>query len=210
MKNDHSPTTPVSGRRGRGPILRFSPTAWAKLVYFRDRHDAEVTGLGVPSEDDSLSIIAVELLRQRSSGVSAVFDDRAVAEFFARQFLEIREGMSPERISRVWVHTHPYDSALPSMADEEAFQRVLGTADWAVLFVLAREGPSYASLRFHVGPGGAVRIPSCVDYSRPFAASDRAAWEQEYQASVELCPPILGDSPAPWFPSGDEEEAIDW
>jgi len=207
MKNNHSPTSSVSGRPRRRPILRFSPTAWAKLVFFRDRHDAEITGLGIPSEDDPLSIVAVELIRQRSSGVSSVFDDRAVAEFFARQFLQIREGMSPERISRVWVHTHPYDSALPTAADEEAFLRVLGTADWAVLFVLAREGPSYASLRFHVGPGGAVPIPACVDYRRPFAASDRAAWEQEYQASVELCPPVLGDSPAPWFPSAEEEAA---
>ena len=76
-------------------------------------------------------------------------------------------------------------------------------------FILAREGQSYASLRFHVGPGGTVPIPACVDYSRPFAASDRAAWEQQYLAGVELCPPILNDSPAPWFPSA-EEDAIDW
>ena len=73
----------------------------------------------------------------------------------------------------------------------------------------ARGDQSYASLRFHVGPGGTVPIPVCVDYSRPFAASDRAAWERQYQASVELRPPILGDSPAPWFPSAEEDD-IDW
>ena len=28
------------------PVLRFSPTAWAKLLYFRDRQDAEVTRAG--------------------------------------------------------------------------------------------------------------------------------------------------------------------
>ena len=73
----------------------------------------------------------------------------------------------------------------------------------------ARGDQSYASLRFHVGSGGTVPITMCVKYSRPFAASDRAAWEQEYQGRGELCPPILGDSPAPWFPSA-EEDAIDW
>ena len=29
------------------PVLRFSPTAWAKLLYFRDRSDTEVGGFGV-------------------------------------------------------------------------------------------------------------------------------------------------------------------
>ena len=74
------------------------------------------------------------------------------------------------------------------MAEEETFLRVLGTADWAVMFILAREGQSYASLRFHVGPGGTVPIPVCVDYSRPFAARDRAAWEEEYLASASSSP----------------------
>ena len=95
------------------------------------------------------------------------------------------------------------------MADDETFLRIFGTADWAVMFILAREGQSYASLRFHVGPGGTVPIPACVDYSRPFAASDRAAWEREYRGNVELCPPILGDARAPWFPQA-EEETTDW
>ena len=40
------------------------------------------------------------------------------------------------------------------MTDEETFARVFGRTDWAVMFILARQGQSYARLRFHVGPGG--------------------------------------------------------
>ena len=113
MTNEQSPTLAVPGRRPRRPALRFSPTAWAKLVYFRDRSDAEIGGLGIAAVDDLLTVVDVELVRQRATGVSAVSADRAVAEFFARQVTRIREGMSPEQITRVWVHTHPYDSPLP-------------------------------------------------------------------------------------------------
>ena len=29
-----------------------------------------------------------------------------------------------------------------------------------------------------------MTIPTCVDYSRPFGASDAACWEEEYQSNV--------------------------
>ena len=34
------------------------------------------------------------------------------------------------------------------------------------------------------GPGGEMVVPVDVDYSQSFAASEKAAWEDEYQASV--------------------------
>jgi hypothetical protein len=52
------------------------------------------------------------------------------------------------------------------------------------MFILAREGQSYARLRFNVGPGGAMKISVDVDYGRHFAGCDRDAWEQEYLANV--------------------------
>ena len=53
------------------------------------------------------------------------------------------------------------------------------------MFVLARDGKSYARLRFNVGPGGQVVIPVEVDYSLPFGASDHGAWEAEYKANIK-------------------------
>jgi len=73
---------------------------------------------------------------------------------------------------------------MPSITDEQTFLRVFGSCHWAVLFILARSGRTYARLRFNVGPGGQVIIPVEVDYRRPFEASDHQAWEAEYQACV--------------------------
>jgi hypothetical protein len=77
------------------------------------------------------------------------------------------------------------------MTDEETFARVFGRTDWAVMFILARQGQSYARLRFHVGPGGDLDLPVCVDYTRPFAASDHAAWKQQYATCVEAIDPLF-------------------
>ena len=62
-------------------------------------------------------------------------------------------GLPPERFARIWVHTHPGKSPHPSITDEETFQRCFGNSDWAVMFILARGGQSYARLRLNAGPG---------------------------------------------------------
>ena len=38
------------------PSLRFSPTAWAKLLYLRDLGDTEVGGFGISAADDLLYV----------------------------------------------------------------------------------------------------------------------------------------------------------
>ena len=52
------------------------------------------------------------------------------------------------------------------------------------MFIVAREGQTYARLRFNVGPGGEMEIPVEVDYSRHFLGCDMDAWEQEFLANV--------------------------
>ena len=85
----------------------------------------------------------------------------------------------------MWLHTHPGNCPQPSLTDEETFDRVFGRADWAVMFILAREGQTHARLRFNVGPGGATELLVEVDYRRPFTGCDFEAWEQEYLAKVQ-------------------------
>ena len=113
--------------------------------------------------------------------MTVAFEDEAVADFFDRQ---VDRGLQPEQFARIWVHTHPGDCPEPSLTDERTFDRAFGKSNWAVMFILARGGRSYARLRFNVGPGGAMRMPTQVDYSRPFSGSDVVAWEAEYQANV--------------------------
>lgn len=163
--------------------LRFSPTAWAKLLYLRDAGGTEVGGFGISAEEDLLRVEDVGLVRQTCDIAAVAFDDQSVADYFDRQ---VDAGRSVSRVSRIWVHTHPGSCAQPSSKDQETFARVFGKTEWAVLFILARGGQCYARLEFHVGPGGSVLLPVEVDYSHPFPASNQAAWWEEYLENVRV------------------------
>jgi proteasome lid subunit RPN8/RPN11 len=172
-------------RRLRTPTqpqaLRFSPYAWAKLLFLRDLGETEVGGFGLSAEDDLLLVEDVRLIGQQTTIVSVEFDDEAVADFFDEQ---VDCGLPPERFFRLWLHTHPGDSAAPSSTDEETFERVFGRCDWAVMAILAAEGQTYARLRFSAGPGGQIEIPVEIDYARSFSAADPDGWQREYKRCV--------------------------
>ena len=131
----------------RSPSLRLNPTAWAKLLYLRDLGDTEVGGFGISAADDLLYIEEIQLVRQSCDMASVAFDDESVADFFDRQ---IDAGRTMSQAGRIWLHTHPGSSPQPSRTDEETFARVFGHSDWAIMFILARHGQSYARLQFKV------------------------------------------------------------
>jgi proteasome lid subunit RPN8/RPN11 len=165
----------------RRPRLRFSPTAWSKLLYLRDSGTTEVGGFGIAPADDLLYLEDLRLVRQDCTAVFVAFDDKAVAEFFDEQ---VDAGRKPNEFARVWVHTHPGDSAEPSHVDEETFERVFGRCDWAVMFILAQGGQTYCRLRFWNGPGGEFEIHTEVDFRRRFPRTDFDGWAEEYAACV--------------------------
>jgi hypothetical protein len=166
--------------------LRFSPTAWAKLLFLRDAGDTEIGAFGITPADDLLYVEEICLVKQTCTWMTVAFDDESVADFFDDQVDAARR---PEQFARIWVHTHPGDSPQPSTTDEQTFTRVFGGSNWALMFILARGGQTYARLRFHVGPGGDVLLPVDVDFSREFDASDFAVWKHEYSANISVPPP---------------------
>lgn len=163
--------------------LKFTPAAWSKLIYFRDSGRSEVGGFGISAADDPLLVTDVQLVQQTCTPVSVAFDDASVADYFDRQ---VDQGLPPSRFARLWLHTHPGSSAEPSATDEATFDRVFGSPDWVVMFILAEEGQTYARLRFNVGPGGSIEISSRVDFRAPFGPSEHATWDAEYQANVNI------------------------
>ena len=163
------------------PILRLTPDAYAKLHFLCHLGQTEIGGFAISSEDDLLLVEDLVLIKQTASAVSVEFDDEAVADFFD---LQVDQGRRPEQFGRIWLHTHPGDSAIPSGIDEATFDRVFGHCDWAVMFILAREGQTYARLRFNAGPGGQLLIPVEVDYGQPFEGSDHELWKAEYDREV--------------------------
>ncbi|WP_197997160.1 Mov34/MPN/PAD-1 family protein [Gimesia chilikensis] len=175
--------------------LRFSPYAWAKLIYLRDRGPTEVGGFGITEPDDPKFVQDIVLVEQTCTDITVAFDDTAVADFFDDQ---IDAGRHPEQFGRVWIHTHPGNSARPSQVDVETFARVFGNCDWAVMFILARNGATYAELK-HSGRSKAEKLSVGVDFKPQFAASNHSAWEDEYRQSVHeaLLSPLWGLSE--WF-----------
>lgn len=170
-------------RAHRRPTLRFSPTAWAKLLFLRDRGPTEVGGFGITTAADLLCVQDLQLVTQHCTGSFVAFDDTAVADFYDRQ---IDHGRRPEQFGRIWIHTHPDDSAEPSAIDRDTFQRVFGHCDWAVMAILARGGECFAEL--HWRHGGPVSLPLKVEmvFSQPFPASDEAKWAAEYDTNVVI------------------------
>ena len=175
------------------PSLRFTPTAWAKLLFLRDYGETEVGGFGIAASDNLLLIEDIQLVKQNCSWAHVAFDDESVADFFDR---EVDAGRRLEQFARIWVHTHPGDCPRPSLTDEETFDRVFGRSDWAVMFILACEGQSSARLRFNVGPRAELEISVGIDYTRPFDGCERDMWEQEYLANVQPQQPVRRASPA--------------
>lgn len=168
-------------RLRRRPTLRFSPTAWAKLLFLRDRGPTEVGGFGITSAADLLCVHDLQLVTQHCTDSFVSFDDTAVADFFDRQ---IDLGRQPDQFGRIWIHTHPDDSAEPSAIDRDTFQRVFGNCDWAVMAILARGGECFAELHWRHGGPVSLTLDVDIDFSQPFLASDEAAWDAEYDTHV--------------------------
>lgn len=147
------------------------------MLYLRDYGETEVGGFGIATTDDLLSVHDIRLVRQDCSCAHVAFDDDSVADFFDEQ---VDGGLRPEQFARIWIHTHPGDSPHPSSVDEETFQRVFGNSDWAVMFILACGGESYAQLRFNQGPCADLVIPVEIDFTKSFMGSDTEGWEADY------------------------------
>ncbi len=154
-------------------------------------------------------------MRQQCSAVTVRFDDAAVADYFDAC---VDQGLTPERFGRIWIHTHPGNCPFPSSTDEATFDRCFGKADWAIMFILARGGRTYARLRFPAGPGGELNLPVEIDYQRPYPGTNYALWQEEYRQAVaiESWPARLAESssalpPDQWMTEhGPLGEAMFW
>jgi len=84
VKQKPSSQAKKKAQHTRKPALKFSPTAWAKLLYFRDKSDNEVGGFGITEPDDLLCVRDFITVKQKVTPVSVRFGDEAVADFFVR------------------------------------------------------------------------------------------------------------------------------
>lgn len=119
------------------------------------------------------------MVKQSCTWSTVSFEDESVADFFEDS---VADGLQPEQFARVWIHTHPGDSAEPSGTDEETFARVFGHTDWAVMFILSCGGETYARLR--ADGEDPWLLDTAVDFSSPFLGSQFGEWEEEFLENV--------------------------
>ena len=176
------------------PCLTFAPLAWLKLQYFCHAGPTEVGGFGISDADDLLYVEDFVTVRQQVSPAYVRFENEAVADYFDAC---IDRGIPVSRFARLWMHTHPGESVTPSATDEDTFADSFGRCDWAVMFILARTGRTYARLSFRAGPGGQIELPTAVDWSDwPNSLLGQSGkleaqvekWQQEYTAHVQPMP----------------------
>lgn len=166
------------------PAVRFSPYAWAKLLWMRDHGPTEVAGYGIAQDaGDILAVNDFATVQQTAGPASAEFNDDALANFYDDQ---AELGLQPCQFSRVWIHTHPGTSATPSPTDVNTFAEAFGGCDWAVMVILGTEGQTTARLHLAQAPAPRlqVELETTVDYDLPFPASDRESWLAEYELNI--------------------------
>ena len=166
--------------RREKPMLRFTPTAWAKLRWCCHHSSDECGGFGItPNFPDLVEDFV--MLKQDVTPVTVEFEDTAVADFLEDM---VERGLQPHQCMRVWIHTHPNMNPTPSSVDEETFERVFGECDFAIMFILSTKDTCYCRIQTNVGLPTELKIDVAVDYSTSFGPSDEEAWKKEYDENV--------------------------
>ena len=163
---------------------------------------------------DGARVLVVDMDPQAHATLALGVDSDALEENIY-EVLSSEEG--PEQFARIWLHTHPGDSAEPSGIDEETFDRVFGRCDWAIMFILARGGQTYCRLRMTarhrrsqtVGScqpiSMSMTIPVAVDYeslAAPELQLPFDLWLDEYESAVTI-------EPEPWRGLLDPRRQLD-
>lgn len=175
-------TTKTWQRKSKIAQLRFSPIAWAKLIYIRDLGNTEVGFFGISDIDDMLCVKDIAVIKQKASTVTIDFDTDWLVNWYDDQ----RDlGLQPVQYGRIWIHTHPASSATPSSTDEKTFADTFEGYSWAVMAIVARGGETYARLKCLQPTEFEIEISVVVDYSLSFDASKHEEWKKEYEELVK-------------------------
>lgn len=185
--------TPVRGRPSG--ILRISPKVWAKLKFFRDRGSSEISGFGISYRADPLYVVDFLTIKQQAAAASVEFDDDALNKYLDDM---VKVGWHPSEVMRIWLHTHPGNSASPSSVDVNTFRDVFSGSDWSIMAILAKGGEFKAKFRYNITSGGIVGavfgsgkeadLEVRPDLSPPFdgvTQEEYDAWENEYVANIQ-------------------------
>lgn len=162
-------------------MLRFTPYAWAKLIYMRDAGPTEVAGYGVSSLEDPLLVEDFQLVKQEATSVTFEFDNDGLSDYMEDMS---EEGFQPSQFLRILIHTHPCNSAAPSRTDEENFRKKFSDCNWAIMFILAQGGQTTCAIKYK-NPEMRIQLETTIDYSVEFDGSEHEEWQEEYESCIK-------------------------
>ena len=176
----------------------FSPSAWQKYILLRDMGGTEISAMAICFDpDEPLKINDLYVPEQTCSSAYTEFDDDALSELYEMYGPQIDPdddtkltGLHPYQFSRIWLHTHPGQSAKPSGTDHTTFKERFGPPDWAVMFILARGGQTHCELKVRSESGlvnAHVRHDSSewVDWSMPCVPVNHDELKEIYKKKVK-------------------------
>ena len=109
-------------------------------------------------------------------------DETATANYYEDQIVK---GKPP----RIWIHTHPGDSAEPSMVDESQLSQYFATSNYIIMFILAHNGEVYCRLRVqhhkndqHIFADQLLRVS--VDWTSVKKINPEV-WEREFKRNIK-------------------------
>lgn len=162
-------------------ILRFTPYAFAKLMYMRDHGKTEIGGYGITPSEDPMLVTDFKLIKQVCTDIHVELDEEDSAKY-VEEMDDL--GLMPWMTSIIWAHTHPGNCAKPSFGDEANFTKNFSHSNYAIFYILAKGGDDYCRIQYNVGPGGSMEIPVEIDYRYSFPGSDFEKWKKEYDEKV--------------------------
>jgi len=133
--------------------------SWMKYIFYRDHCSKKNLGEGATQdflevslmgESKSINelnyIVDMHCVPQEVSAGSTDLDDEGLADYMDRMNEE--RNLNPRMTGRVWFHTHPGNSPSPSTVDTDTFKNFFGELDFAVMFILARNGSVHCSIKY--------------------------------------------------------------
>jgi len=173
--------------------IYFTPYAWAKLLFFRDSSENEVSVFGITPKDPTI-IEDVALPKQEVRTTYVDIDDKGLAIMCDEL---AQKGLQPSQFMRIWIHTHPKGMGpQPSSKDNETMLKAFGACDWAMMMIVAKNGEISCRLEYNKEVTAAWPDPKTQKgrvaeacevkrtYMTEFPATDFAAWKKEYDEKV--------------------------
>lgn len=144
---------------------------------------------GLSRPGSPLELVDLSVPKQECTAVETEFTEEGLIEHFHHCVDDL--GMeSASQFQRVWLHTHPGNSATPSGQDWQTFNgHLFNSQDYSVMYIIARGGAMTCHVRVNAGGISLVQeVQTYIDYDCLYpGVSDEviSQWEDEYANVTE-------------------------